>query len=45
VTVLIMLGGTLSLGGIPLGGTSRLRHLIFVYARRALSEAFAVAAS
>ena len=39
------LGGILSLGGIPLGGTPHLRHLVVVYARRALSKAFAVAAS
>jgi hypothetical protein len=41
----IPLGGTRSLGGIPLGGAPHLRHLVVVYARRALSEAFAVAAS
>ena len=39
------LGGTRSLGGIPLGGTPHLRHLVVVYTRRTLSEAFAVAAS
>jgi hypothetical protein len=40
-----LLGGTRSLGGIPLGGAPHLRHLVVVYTRRALSEAFAVAAS
>ena len=40
-----LLGGILSLGGTLLGGTPHLRHLVVVYARRALSEALAVAAS